>query len=237
MAPQLLALAPSGNGPLAAVLLGAFLTGLAGSPHCLVMCGPFAAACGRRPAGLAAWHIGRLSSYAVLGAVAGSLGAALPGPPWLGAAVGTALLLWFTAALAGLAPEPRLVLPGFARAGRLLEEGRGPVAHFAFGVANGFLPCGLVYSALVLPVAVGHAAGGALVMLAFGAGTVPALSIAAAGLHRVTHRSLAGRRWLAAAVLAAGLWSIAARAGLMGHAFGHTTPPSPRSTPGYRQPP
>ncbi|MGE5231620.1 MAG: sulfite exporter TauE/SafE family protein [Deltaproteobacteria bacterium] len=233
MAPQLLALSPLGNGSLAAVLLGAFLTGLAGSPHCLVMCGPFAAACGRRPAGLAAWHLGRLLSYAALGAVAGLLGAAIPGPPWLGAAVGAALLLWFAAALAGFVPEPRLVLPGFARAGRLLEEGRGPFAQFAFGIANGFLPCGLVYSALALPVAVGHAAGGALAMLAFGAGTVPAVSVAAAGLRRITARSLAARRWLAAAVLAAGLWSIAARAGLIGRT--HATLPG--SSPGHSHSP
>lgn len=233
MAPQLLALSPSGNGSLAAVLLGAFLTGVAGSPHCLVMCGPFAAACGRRPAGLAAWHLGRLVSYAALGAVAGLVGAAIPGPPWLGAAVGAAMLLWFAAALAGFVPEPRLALPGFGRAGRLLEEGRGPLAQFAFGIANGFLPCGLVYSALALPVAVGHAAGGALVMLAFGAGTVPALSVAAVGLRRITGRSLAARRWLAAAVLAAGLWSIAARAGLIGR----THAPLPGSPPGHSHSP
>lgn len=229
MAPQLLALSPSETGSLAAVLLGAFLTGLAGSAHCLVMCGPFAAACGRRPAGLAAWHLGRLVSYAALGAAAGLLGAAIPGPAWLSAAVGGALLLWFAAALAGLLPEPRLVLPGFARAGRLLEQGRGPAAQLAFGIANGFLPCGLVYSALALPVAVGHPAGGALAMLAFGAGTVPALSVAAVGLHRVTGRSLAARRWLAAAVLVAGLWAIAARAGL----WGHTHVPGPGSPPGH----
>lgn len=229
ISPQLLALPSSGSGSLAAVLLGAFLTGLAGSPHCLVMCGAFAAACSRRPAGLAAWHVGRLVSYAALGAAAGLVGAAIPGPPLLGAAVGAALLLWFAAALAGLAPEPRVVLPGFARAGRLLEEGRGPAARLAFGIVNGFLPCGLVYSALALSVAVGHPAGGALAMLAFGAGTVPALSIAAASLHRITGRSLAGRRWLAAAVLAAGLWSIAARAGLLGHT--HAT--APGAPPGH----
>ncbi len=229
----MLALFPSGSGSFAAVLLGAVLTGLAGSPHCLVMCGPFAAACARRPAGLAAWHLGRLISYAALGAVAGLLGAAIPGPPWLGAVAGAALLVWFAAALAGFVPEPRLVLPGLARAGRLLEQGRGPLAQFAFGIANGLLPCGLVYSALALPVAIGHPAGGALAMLAFGAGTVPALSVAAAGFRRITGRNVAARRWLAAAVLAAGLWSIAARAGL----FPHAHAPMPGSSPGHQHSP
>jgi sulfite exporter TauE/SafE len=201
---------------LTAILLGAFVTGLVGSPHCLVMCGAFAAACGRTALGLTAWHVGRLLSYALLGAIAGALGSRIPGPPWLGAAIGTALLVWFAAALAGLAREPQLALPGFARAGHLLEEGRGPGAQLIFGLVNGLLPCGLVYSALSIAVALGHPLGGALAMLAFGAGTIPSLSIAAAGLRHFTTRSIAARRWLAAAVLAAGLWSIAVRTGLLG---------------------
>lgn len=220
----MLALSSSFNGSLVAALVGAFMTGLVGSPHCLAMCGPFAAACGHRPVGLTAWHVGRLASYALLGAAAGAAGATVPGPPWLSAALGVVLLLWFAAALAGFVPEPRLVLPGFARAGRLLDEGRRPGAQLAFGMANGFLPCGLVYSALALPVAIGHASGGAMAMLAFGAGTVPALSVAAAGLRRFTGRTLAGRRALAVAVLILGLWSIAARTNLLPHS--HETPPS-----------
>jgi uncharacterized protein len=195
------------------------------------MCGAFAAACGRRAAGLTAWHVGRVASYALLGAVAGALGAAIPGPPWLAAAFGAALLVWFAAGLAGLVPEPQVALPGFARAGRLLEEGRGPVAQLAFGIVNGFLPCGLVYSALSIPVAIGHAGGGALAMLAFGAGTVPALSIAATALRRIAAGGLTARRWLACAVLVAGLWSIALRTGLLGSHRHAESPPPPNQTP------
>ena len=182
----------------------------------MMMCGPFAAACARPASGLAFWHAGRLVSYAALGAVAGAAGAILPGPAWLPAVLATLFLLVFAAALAGIVPEPRFVLPGFARAGRLLREGRGPLARLGFGLVNGFIPCGLVYSALSIPVALARPLPGALAMLTFGLGTLPALSVAAAGLRRFTPASLAARRVLAAFVLAAGLWSIGLRTGWWG---------------------
>lgn len=204
---------------MSAALLGAFLAGLAGSPHCILMCGPFAAACGRvgGGTGVFAWHLGRISSYAGLGALAGLFGAALPGPAWLGTALGTVLLVWFAAALAGLAPEPRLVVPGVAAAGRLLGTNH-PLGRFAFGMINGVIPCGLVYSALSLPVALGSPKAGALAMALFGLGTSPALSVAAAGFRRLELRSRAARHTVALLVLLAGLWSLAARTGLLsGH--------------------
>jgi sulfite exporter TauE/SafE len=197
----------------APLLLGALLAGLAGSPHCVMMCGPFAAACARPATGLMPWHAGRLAGYAVLGAGAGAAGAVIPGPAWLPSLIAALFLVAFAAALAGLLPEPRGVLPGFAAAGRLLREGRGPAARFAFGVVNGFIPCGLVYSALSIPVALARPLPGALAMLAFGAGTLPALSLAAIGLRRFVPASLMARRVVATLVLTAGLWSIGMRAG------------------------
>lgn len=181
-----------------------------------MMCGPFAAACARPAAGLAFWHAGRILSYAALGAAAGAAGAILPGPAWLPALLALLFLVLFAAALAGLLPEPRVVLPGLASAGRLLREGRGPAARFGFGLVNGVIPCGLVYSALSIPVALARPLPGALAMLAFGIGTLPAVSIAALGLRRFTPASLAARRVLAALVLAAGLWSISMRTGWLG---------------------
>lgn len=182
----------------------------------MMMCGPFAAACARPAAGLAFWHAGRILSYAVLGAVAGAAGAILPGPAWLPALLAVLFLVVFAAALAGVLPEPRGVLPGFAAAGRLLREGRGPAARFGFGLVNGLIPCGLVYSALSIPVALARPLPGAGAMLAFGIGTLPAVSVAALGLRRLAPASLAARRVLAALVLAAGLWSIGMRTGWLG---------------------
>ncbi len=198
------------------LLAGAFLAGLIGSPHCVAMCGGFAATCARTPAGAAAWHLGRLSTYAILGAVAALVGHALPGPPWVPALVSAVLLTWFAGALAGLLPEPRLFLPGVGEAMNRLVASDAPASRYLFGMANGLLPCGLVYAALALPVALGSVPLGALAMVLFGLGTIPALATLAAGLARLLRRGLWPRRLLAAGMLIVGLWSIAARVGWIG---------------------
>jgi sulfite exporter TauE/SafE len=203
-------------------LLTAFLGGLAGSPHCVAMCGAFASACAVHRPGFAAWHAGRLVSYATLGAVAGAAGQFIPGPPWVPAVLATGMLLWFALALAGLVREPAIPIAAFSRLGRRLAGRPGLVPQFGFGVINGFLPCGLVYSALSLPVALGQAGPGAMAMLAFGAGTIPLLSAAALLLRRVTAASMPRRRLLAAVVLLLGLAAIGMRSGLI--AAGHEHP-------------
>ncbi len=199
-----------------ALLVGAFVAGLIGSPHCLAMCGGFAAACSRTPAGAAAWHLGRLTTYAALGALAALFGHALPGPAWATAAVSTALLVWFTGALAGLLPEPRFAMPGLGSTMTRLLPTDAPASRYLFGLANGLLPCGLVYAALALAVALGSAPLGAAAMVLFGLGTVPALAVLAAGFTRLLRRGLWPRRLLATGLLMVGLWSIAAREGWVG---------------------
>jgi sulfite exporter TauE/SafE len=206
-------------------LLGAaFLTGLLGSVHCVAMCGAFAASCTRVPRGLPAWHAGRIATYALLGALAGAAGHLLPGPSWLPALVATVLLVWFALALAGLVAEPRLVPRSLTGAAIRAARTTSPAAQLIFGVANGFLPCGLVYSALSIPVALADPARGALAMIAFGAGTLPALSLAALGLRRFVLTSLWRRRVLALLLLAAGSWAIWTRA--RGAAGGHRHAPA-----------
>lgn len=215
------------------VLAAAFAAGLLGSLHCIGMCGGFAASCSRIPGGVTAWHLGRIATYALLGAIAGTVGRFLPGPAWLPAALAALLLVWFALGLAGLVPEPRLPLPGLARAGARAVNSTSPLAQLLFGVVNGFLPCGLVYSALGIPVALAHPVPGALAMVAFGLGTVPALSFAAAGLRRIVLTSLPRRRLVALLVLLSGLWAIWMRAlpAPVGHR--HTTGAT-ADTAGYR---
>jgi uncharacterized protein len=213
-------------------LLGAaFLTGLLGSVHCVAMCGAFAASCTRVPRGLPAWHAGRIGTYALLGALAGAAGRLLPGPPWLPAAVAAGLLLWFALALAGLVPEPRLIPRGLTSAAGRAAGIPSTAAQAAFGVANGFLPCGLVYSALSIPVALADPARGALAMIAFGAGTLPALSVAALGLRRLVMTSMWRRRVLAVLVLATGAWAIWTRAAGTLTAGHHHAPATPATRP------
>ena len=191
-----------------AALAAAFLAGLLGSLHCVAMCGALAASCTRSRGGLPAWHAGRIATYALLGGLAGAAGALLPGPPWLPAALAAALLTWFALGLAGLVPEPRLVPPRLVETGARAARSGSPTAQFLFGVVNGFLPCGLVYSALSIPVALADPLGGGLAMVAFGTGTVPALSLAAVGLRRLLLSSLWRRRLFALLVLTTGLWTI-----------------------------
>jgi uncharacterized protein len=218
---------------MATALAAAFVAGLLGSLHCVGMCGAFAASCTRSRGGLPAWHVGRILTYALLGALAGFAGALLPGPAWLPGALATVLLVWFALALAGLVPEPRLLPPGLTTAGTRAARSTSRGAQFLFGVVNGFLPCGLVYSALSIPVALAAPLPGALAMLAFGAGTVPALSLAAYGLRRMLLTSLWRRRLFAVLVLASGLWTVWTRtthAESGGHAHHHPSP-SPAVSP------
>lgn len=200
------------------VIGAAFLAGLLGSVHCVGMCGAFAASCARTRTGLPAWHLGRVATYAALGALAGAVGQLLPGPAWLPAALASVLLAWFALAIAGLVPEPRLVPPGLTTAANRAIGAPSAGAQFVFGVINGFLPCGLVYSALTVPVALARPVPGAIAMAAFGAGTVPALSLAAFGLRKVLMATRARRRLFALLILTVGLWMIWSRATRNAHA-------------------
>lgn len=207
-------------------LSAAFVAGLVGSPHCIGMCGAFAVLCGGRIRDTAMWHVGRMTSYAVLGALAGAFGSLVPGPSWVAAVLSLGLMLWFAAGLAGLVPEPRLVIPGLKRLGTALAGNPAPTMRYAFGVVNGLLPCGLVYATLAVPVAIGRPLEGALAMAVFGLGTTPLLSAVALGLRRAVARDIRVRRLVAAAVLAASLWSIGMRQGVLGggHRMQHGTP-------------
>lgn len=161
----------------------AFGVGLLGGVHCAGMCGGFvlvAAAGGRR-----GWlfHAGRLAGYAALGAVAGlvghglDLGGAALGLHRLRFLVAAVLLLLFGLAFLGAFPR-RWLEPGAGAAVRLIGALRrrgGPFAWLLLGLPIGLLPCGLLYPMYALAAGSGSPARGALLLLAFGLGTVPLL--------------------------------------------------------------
>lgn len=181
------------TGPL---VLSAVLLAFYGTAHCAAMCGGFVAStftsCAGRPgaARLAAipMHGGRLFSYATAGAIAGTLGAT---PAMLLGSARFQAILFSLAALVlvvtGLRiAGVRLVRPAHATFMAPLWEKATAVARrmgppdtfpkrLGLGVLWGWAPCALVYSALPLALVSGSPAGGAVVMLAFGAGTLPAL--------------------------------------------------------------
>jgi sulfite exporter TauE/SafE len=174
-----LALGAAGAGAL-------FSLGLAGSLHCLGMCGPLSAALTGAPSAgrLALYHGGRLSAYAALGWLAARLGTPLQPlihGPWLVLAAALPLLAY--------ALWPRdWALPGLARA---LRSGLGaartlPPAPRALslGLLTPLLPCGLLYAALAAALAAPAPLHGALWLLAFAAGTLPLLLLGAWGQAR-----------------------------------------------------
>ncbi|MCP4808781.1 MAG: sulfite exporter TauE/SafE family protein [Proteobacteria bacterium] len=183
-----------------AVVGTALLAGLVGSPHCLGMCGGFAAA-----APGPQWHLGRLATYTGLGAVAASVGWVLPGPPWIPHAVAAALLLLMAAQLAGLK------LPGSGSRLFLAIGKLAPRSPLVLGLATGLLPCGLVYAALSMALSTSDPMWGAATMAAFWLGTVPALAAAMVAFKKLATRLPGGRIGLAALVLVLGLGTVAWR--------------------------
>lgn len=174
-----------------------FALGLAGSLHCVQMCGPIVLAFGipmagqpklRQLAAHAAYHAGRITTYALLGALAGWLGAGAATLTRLagveqGASIGIGLLMIAGAVmLAGVFQRSelfRIEIPGpLSRlAGRFLRS-TGMRAKLAAGLLLGCLPCGLVYAALLRASASTSVLQGALSMAAFGLGmTAPLLGV------------------------------------------------------------
>lgn len=207
----------------ALTLAAALLLGLAASGHCLVMCGGLSAALGlatarkadgrTHPALLIGYQLGRIASYSLLGLLlAGILGGLVAVLDIevvrraLRAASALALLL------AALVAFGRLRDPG-SGAGQLLwtrigKMGRRllPVATFpralAFGMVWGWMPCGFVYTVLLIATIQADAVRGATTMAAFGLGTAPALLIAGFGAHRLRKfAALRSYRYIAGSVL------------------------------------
>ncbi len=194
------------------LLLGTGLTISLG--HCMGMCGPLMSAIGMaqgaevRPAhhplpGWLLYHGGRLLSYALIGGGFGLLGSTtrLAGQELL-IQGGLSLVVGLLMALLGLGlggwlPTKRLLenvrLSDFVggRLRRLLCK-RGVLARLSMGIGNGLLPCGPVYAVAIGGMAAGSAWRGALVMLLFGAGTVPVLLALGLGAGRLSPR-LQGR--------------------------------------------
>jgi hypothetical protein len=222
--------------------LAVFLIGLLGGVHCAGMCGGIVSALslqmpGKPGSGGPAWtihlayNLGRISSYAVAGALMGALGSL---GLLLGKALPVQLALYIAANLMMVALG--LYLTGLTqtlafteRAGQWLWRRvqpatkrflpvRGPAQAFPLGMLWGWLPCGLVYSVLTMTLVSGSAARGAATMLAFGLGTLPNLMLA--GLLLARFRNVVQGRAVRLAsgliVLGFGVWGLFNAAALGG---------------------
>jgi hypothetical protein len=212
-------------------LLTAFLAGLLGGAHCVGMCGGIVAAMSFQSGGRKqpisfhlGYNLGRIASYTLAGALAGLIGsAAFLSDTLLPVQTTLYILAQVILILMGL------YLAGLSRAVLWLEKaGSGlwnrlqplfgkllPIRDFpgavVAGAVWGWLPCGLVYSVLVTALASGRAASGALLMLAFGLGTLP--NLLAMGWAAEHLRRLAANRTIkliaGLTVAGFGVWGLA----------------------------
>ena len=195
------------------VFLALLMAGLVGSlTHCAGMCGPLVAAqtASRlesvptsdlrewhrlRGAALLPYHAGRLTTYAFLGALAGGFSSLLFAAPYVGwlasamLATAGALFLMQALGMRVASPESRVAQSVLAKLSTRLWRNPVGLRGYALGIMLGFLPCGMVWAALMAVATTGSALAGGAGMLIFGLGTVPALFAVGLGSH------FALRRW------------------------------------------
>lgn len=241
------------------MLPAALAAGLAASGHCAAMCGGVAGALalrhrastpGRRTLSALVYNLARISSYAAAGAIAGLAGGALLSAIDIGALVLAFRVLSgaIMVVVAGRLLFGWRLLDPLEAAGAGLWRRLGPAAARAgdgelrsalrLGLAWGLLPCGMTYSMLLLAATTASPWTGAGVMLAFGAGTLPAMTTAVLVFERTAgllSRRASWRRVAGVLLLAAGLWTAGYAALHAGsghhHAPAGTTAPSPASEP------
>lgn len=218
-------------------LVAAFGLGLAGAGHCFGMCGGVVAALSfavPAEARVPRWqlnlgyNLGRIASYSLMGALVAAFAARLPtgGLPLartlaglLLIAMGLYLANWWRGLL------------WLERGGQLLWRRIKPLGDrclpldslpkaLGAGMVWGWLPCGLVYAALGYALTQDDWIGGALVMVAFGLGTLPALLLGGALAGKIkaglAHRSV--RILFATAYIVFGAWTLA---GVWYHQLAH----------------
>lgn len=202
--------------------IAVFLIGLLGGTHCVSMCGGIVGALTVQMPGDTkrqwplhlAYNLGRIGTYATMGAALGAVGTAgllfndlLPvqlGLYVLANLMLIALGLYLTGFTQLLAPIERAgarVWKAVQPLTRRFLPARSVSQALPLGVLWGFLPCGLVYSVLTTALLTGSPARGAGMMLAFGLGTLPNLMLAGMLFKRFREVTRDNRLRLAAGLI------------------------------------
>ena len=176
----------------------AFMTGLLGSGHCLGMCGSLVcgyfiranAGSGGRPViwPYFAYHGARISVYGTVGLIAAALGAVLVSTGQIGLAQGllqiVAGLVVILLGLELLGLSPLKLTVGFAPARWLRQQFAGAAQKGAVrgaaiaGLVNGLMPCSMTMAMAVKATTAPSVGEGGMLLLAFGAGTLPSMMLA-----------------------------------------------------------
>lgn len=206
-------------------LVSAFLIGLAGSVHCVGMCGGIVSAFSfilpknQSPMPyMLMYNCGRIISYVVAGAITGLVGSILTvqlnTPIHILTTLSSVLLILMGLYIGGwwqlltvLEKAGGLIWKRISPYSKKFLPFTTPMQALPYGFIWGWLPCGLVYSTLTWSLAAGTAFGGAAIMLAFGLGTLPALLSIGASAHSIkpllTHKYF--RKIVAILLIAYGL--------------------------------
>ncbi|SHJ43808.1 hypothetical protein SAMN04488028_101115 [Reichenbachiella agariperforans] len=180
----------------------ALILGFLGSMHCVIMCGPIALtlksqnSLNRFVTSRLLYNLGRISTYSLLGVVFGLLGQGLvlaTYQQFISILLGAMMLLLAIALYkrmdaTGLGRPLSRLTQWFRRIFGQAMKGHQLLSSYLTGLINGFLPCGLVYAALVGALATGALTKGAWYMMIFGLGTFPAMLIVSLTGQLIAHR-------------------------------------------------
>ncbi len=174
------------------MLFSAVLLGLVSSLHCVGMCGPIAMMLPidrknntRKTLQIILYHLGRLSSYGILGLIFGLIGRSLY---LAGVQQQLSIVIGIIIISVAVIPERIFARYNFSKPiyraisyvksslGKQFKK-RSNKSIFTIGIFNGFLPCGMVYVALFGALAMQNALYGMLFMVLYGLGTVPLMSL------------------------------------------------------------
>ncbi|TDF97739.1 sulfite exporter TauE/SafE family protein [Paenibacillus piri] len=167
------------------------MTGILGAPHCIGMCGGTVSGFALNAENgmvrtVAAYNLGRITTYTGLGALMGAAGSFVETAGRLAGLQGIAsiiggifILLWvFRKVALPLARWGPLGIPYFRGLSQKLKSSRETGAVYGSGLLLGFIPCGLTYAMQMNAAASSEAWSGALIMAVFGIATLPALFFA-----------------------------------------------------------
>jgi sulfite exporter TauE/SafE len=169
-------------------ILTAFLAGLAGSIHCVGMCGPLALSLPfsrfskyQKWLAIILYNLGRVGAYSTIGLIVGLLGR---GINWFGLtqiiSIVLGAIILVSVVLPRLLKKKSIHMPAWINryqinALQYLMKKQTVGWMFLVGIMNGFLPCGLVYMAVAAALVAGSVGNAMLFMIFFGIGTIPAM--------------------------------------------------------------